>query len=104
MIQPLGFLIILVALSSTSASARVTYTTTPVNGISAHIITVDLNAKKLKITPLGEDPAYTRWYREMLATAGPKNLPMAYADWELPQDSLVTWINTPIPLPPPGKA
>jgi len=50
MLQRLAFLVILVALSSPCASARVTHTTRAVNGISAHIITSDNQLLFVSIT------------------------------------------------------
>jgi hypothetical protein len=39
---------------------------------------------------LGEDPAYVEWYREMLEAIGADALPIAYADWDFPDDRLPT--------------
>ena len=53
----------------------------------------------------GADPAYVQWFEEMLVRTEPTGLPIAYADWTLPDNAIevighpdvlnVTW-------PPPG--
>jgi hypothetical protein len=53
----------------------------------------------------GSDWLYAGWYVEMLHLTYPGNLPIAYADWELPVDCLPTVgerADVRIPLPPPG--
>ncbi|MEA3208538.1 MAG: hypothetical protein QOE70_1595 [Chthoniobacter sp.] len=37
-----------------------------------------------------EDPAYVEWYRAMLEATGADTFPIAYADWDLPEDHLPT--------------
>ncbi len=55
----------------------------------------------------GRDWAYAGWYLEMLNVTYPAGLPIAYADYPLPEGALAT-INTGdrvvVPLPPPGEA
>ena len=62
----------------------------------------------------GADPSYAQWYREMLSATEPNGLPIAYADYDLPDDCWsVIYYNPPlegskqpdacVPLPPPDK-
>lgn len=55
----------------------------------------------------GRDPAYAAWYQELLHLTQAGHLPIAYADWDLPDGCLstVNGCNPPIiiPLPPPGE-
>ncbi len=54
----------------------------------------------------GQDEAYARWFREMLAATSPGGVVYAYADWDYPLDCLSTMGVEPevtIPLPPPGE-
>ena len=54
----------------------------------------------------GADWLYAGWYLEMLHLTYPDSLPIAYADWELPDGCLAT-IGGPevvVPMPPPGWA
>jgi hypothetical protein len=51
----------------------------------------------------GDDPAYVRWYAEMLQSTEPDGLPYAYADWPCPDDRLSIFhgsMEIEIPLPP----
>lgn len=53
----------------------------------------------------GADWVYVGWYIEMLHLTYPKNFPIEYADWDLPNDYLGTTGERKellIPLPPPG--
>jgi len=53
----------------------------------------------------GSDWMYAGWYVEMLHLTYPSAFPIAYADWDLPQDHLGfvgEGGNIRIPLPPPG--
>lgn len=53
----------------------------------------------------GMDLAYAGWYMEMLQLTYPDALPIAYADYDLPEDYLSTVggkADIRIPLPPPG--
>ena len=53
----------------------------------------------------GADWTYAGWYLDMLHLTHPGSFPIAYADWELPQDVLWTTgqrSDIRIPLPPPG--
>lgn len=53
----------------------------------------------------GSDWVYAGWYLDMLCLTYPDNFPIAYADWDLPKDCLVTTgerSDIRIPLPPPG--
>lgn len=51
----------------------------------------------------GEDAAYTIWFEDMLERTYPDAFPIAYADWELPSDRLLTvgGRELVLPLPPP---
>lgn len=59
----------------------------------------------------GEDPAYAHWYQEMLRMTDPDLLPIAYADWDAPEDGLETVCygddgrrrDIVVPSPPPGE-
>lgn len=52
----------------------------------------------------GSDPAYARWYAEMLRLTEPDSFPIAFADGSLPPDYLTTVgrQRIKIPLPPPA--
>ncbi|RUL83181.1 ArsR/SmtB family transcription factor [Tautonia sociabilis] len=53
----------------------------------------------------GGDPAYARWFAEMIELTAPDGLVYAYADWEMPDGHLPALGCTEdvrIPLPPPG--
>lgn len=53
----------------------------------------------------GSDWSYAGWYLEMLHLTYPCSFPIAYADWEIPEDNLpIVGQNSSIriPLPPPG--
>jgi hypothetical protein len=53
----------------------------------------------------GSDWIYSGWYLEMLNLTYPERLPIAYADWDLPDDYLSSTgghQKIRIPLPPPG--
>jgi hypothetical protein len=53
----------------------------------------------------GSDWEYAGWYLEMLHLTYPKSFPIAYADWELPSDCLMTTDmnnGNRLPLPPVG--
>jgi hypothetical protein len=62
----------------------------------------------------GADPRYAAWYRDMLSATEPNGFPVAYADYDLPDDCLpLLFYDHPqveerrdkcIPLPPPGEA
>ncbi len=55
----------------------------------------------------GSDWLYAGWYVEMLHLTYPNSLPIAYADWEMPDNYLLTVgerTDIQIPLPPPGYA
>ena len=55
----------------------------------------------------GADWIYAGWYIEMLHLTHPDSFPIAYADWDLPTDCLLSTgkdNNIRIPLPPPGLA
>ncbi|MBN1458716.1 MAG: hypothetical protein JXA57_04215, partial [Armatimonadetes bacterium] len=59
----------------------------------------------------GEDPAYAHWYQEMLGMTDPDLFPIAYADWDSPEDGLETVCcgdgdcrrDIVVPSPPPGE-
>jgi hypothetical protein len=50
----------------------------------------------------GSDWLYVGWYLEMLHVTYPDALPIAYADWKLPDDYLDTTTGVHVPLPPRG--
>lgn len=53
----------------------------------------------------GSDWLYAGWYLEMLHLTYPDSFPIAYADWEIPEDYLMSVggrSEAKIPLPPPG--
>jgi hypothetical protein len=50
----------------------------------------------------GPDWEYAGWYVWMLHLTYPSSLFIAYADWDLPSDCLVTDTELRIPVPPPG--
>lgn len=53
----------------------------------------------------GSDWSYAGWYLEMLHLTYPGSFPIAYADWNIPEDCLPTVgqnSSIRIPLPPPG--
>ncbi|MBI5306956.1 MAG: hypothetical protein HZB37_01110 [Planctomycetes bacterium] len=53
----------------------------------------------------GSDWIYAGWYIEMLHLTYPDSFPIAYADWDLPDDYLLSTgkdNKVRIPLPPPG--
>ena len=53
----------------------------------------------------GRDPAYVKWYEEMLEATEPDGLVYAYADWPSPRDRLGIFYGSKdveIPLPPPA--
>jgi hypothetical protein len=54
----------------------------------------------------GGDPAYERWYSEMLDATAPDGTVIAYADWSFPSDRLQALEASveSVPLPPPGEA
>ena len=62
----------------------------------------------------GSDTNYATWYRDMLSLTEPNGFPVAYADYDLPEDCLpLVFYDRPhvdekrdvcIPLPPPGEA
>ncbi len=54
----------------------------------------------------GSDWLYSGWYLEMLYLTYPDSFPIAYADWDVPVDYLMTvggQSDVRIPLPPPGQ-
>jgi hypothetical protein len=66
---------------------------------------------KIALEATGEDWLYAGWYVQMLGVAEKGNVPIAYADWELPDDGLLPTVGAGaavdqvmLPMPPPGLA